>query len=139
MIASRRLAAIATPFLAVAASVHAKRSPVMSDVRVAAAAPVVDAPAGAVRGTAEGELHVFKGIPYAQPPVGSLRWRPPVPLARWKGVREAPEFGAACYQPPPRLSNIYVGKPMPKSEDCLTLNIWAPANARNAPVFFWIH
>jgi len=101
--------------------------------------PVVDAPAGAVRGTAEGDLHVFRGIPYAQPPVGSLRWRPPLPMARWKGVREATEFGAACYQPAPRLSNIYVGKPVPMSEDCLTLNIWAPADARRAPVFFWIY
>ena len=112
----------------------------MSDARVAVAAdPVIDAPAGAVRGTVEGDLHVFRGIPFAQPPVGALRWRPPVPLARWKGVREASQFGAACYQPPPRLSNIYVGKPIPMSEDCLTLNIWAPASARKAPVFFWIY
>ena len=140
MIATWRLAAIATPLLlALTASVDARRSPANSDARVAAADPVVDAPAGAVRGTAEGTLHVFRGIPFAQPPVGSLRWRPPVPLARWKGVREATEFGAACHQPPPRLSNIYVGKPMPKSEDCLTLNIWAPADAKKAPVFFWIY
>ena len=124
--------AIATSLLALTASVHLEPSPAMS-------APVVDAPAGAVRGTAEGDLHVFKGIPFAQPPVGSLRWRPPVPLARWKGVRNASEFGAACYQPPPRLSNIYVGKPVPMSEDCLTLNIWAPAKARKAPVFVWIY
>ncbi|HEX5075299.1 MAG TPA: carboxylesterase family protein [Gemmatimonadaceae bacterium] len=101
--------------------------------------PVVVAPAGAVRGTAEGDLHVFRGVPYAQPPVGPLRWRPPLPLARWDGVREATEFGAACYQPPPRLSSIYVPRPVPMSEDCLTLNIWAPATARNAPVFFWIY
>ena len=104
-----------------------------------AADPQVDAPAGVVRGTAEGALRVFRGIPYAQPPVGPLRWRPPVPLARWKGVRPATEFGAACHQPPPRLSNIYVGLPVPKSEDCLTLNIWTPANAKNAAVFFWIY
>jgi para-nitrobenzyl esterase len=110
----------------------------MSDAR-AAAGPEVDAPAGAVRGTAEGDLHVFRGIPYAQPPVGPLRWRPPLALARWKGVRQATEFGAACYQPPPRLSTIYVGRPMPLSEDCLTLNIWAPADARKAPVVFWIY
>jgi para-nitrobenzyl esterase len=105
----------------------------------AAPGPVVDAPAGAVRGTAEGDLHVFRGIPYAQPPVGSQRWRPPLPLARWHGVRETTEFAPACYQPPPRLSSIYVGKPVPMSEDCLTLNIWAPADARSAPVFFWIY
>ena len=101
--------------------------------------PEVDAPAGTVRGTVEGGLRVFKGIPFAEPPVGSLRWRPPVPLARWTGVRDATVFGAACYQPPPHLSNIYVGKPVPMSEDCLTLNVWAPAKATKAPVFFWIY
>jgi para-nitrobenzyl esterase len=82
---------------------------------------------------------VFKGIPYAQPPVGPLRWKAPLPLARWAGVREATEFGPACFQPPPRLSNIYAAKPMPLSEDCLTLNVWTPARARNAPVVFWIY
>jgi len=132
------LAAIAAACVALTASVHANPSPAMSDA-VAGPGPVVDAPAGAVRGTAEGDLHVFRGIAYAQPPVGSLRWQPPRPLARWKGVREAIEFGAACYQPAPRLSNIYVGKPMPMSEDCLTLNIWTPADARKAPVFVWIY
>jgi len=130
------------PFLTLALSgtMYANPSSVMFDARVAAAAdPVVDAPAGAVRGRAEGKLHIFRGIPFAQPPVGPLRWRAPAPLARWNGVREATEFGAACHQPPPRLSNIYVGKPMPMSEDCLTLNIWAPADTRNAPVFVWIY
>jgi len=110
----------------------------MSDAS-ATPGPVVDAPAGTSRGTAEGDLRVFRGIPYAQPPVGSLRWHAPLPLARWTGVREATEFGAACHQPAPRLSSIYVGKPMPMSEDCLTLNIWTPANARKAPVFVWIY
>ena len=57
--------------------------------------PQVNAPAGAVRGTTEGSVRVFKGIPFAQPPVGPLRWKPPVPLARWQGVRDATEFGAA--------------------------------------------
>ena len=140
MIALCRAAAIATPLLALTASIHATPSVAMSEPRVAAAAdPVVDAPAGAVRGTAEGNLRVFRGIPFAQPPIGPLRWRPPVPIERWKGVRDATEFGPACYQPPPRLSNIYVGNPMPMSEDCLTLNIWAPADVRKAPVFFWIY
>lgn len=133
MISTRRIAAIVLSLLAPMAFVDE-----MSDARVAAD-PVIDAPAGAVRGTAEGDLHVFRGIPYAQPPVGSLRWRAPVPLARWQGVRDATQFGPACHQPPPRLSNIYVGKPVPLSEDCLTLNIWMPVNARKAPVFFWIY
>ncbi len=101
--------------------------------------PVVKAPAGAVEGQTEGELRVFKGIPYALPPVGSRRWRPPSPMPRWAGVRKATEFGAACFQPKPQLSTIYAEDPMPMSEDCLTLNIWAPRNAHDAPVFFWIH
>ncbi len=101
--------------------------------------PIVNAPAGAVEGLIEGNLSVFKGIPYALPPVGSRRWKPPSPMPRWAGVRKAANFGAACFQPRPQLSNIYASDPMPMSEDCLTLNIWAPTDARNAPVFFWIH
>ncbi|MEI9852404.1 MAG: carboxylesterase family protein [Sphingomonas sp.] len=104
-----------------------------------AADPVVTAPAGAVRGQAQGELRVFKGIPYALPPVQARRWRPPAPMPRWQGVRDATAFGPACVQPQSRLASIYSGDPLPVSEDCLTLNIWAPANARGAPVFFWVH
>jgi para-nitrobenzyl esterase len=138
MIALRQLTAIAGVGVALASCVNVKQNPPMSNALIASA-PQVDAPAGAVRGTTDGEMRVFRGIPYAQPPVGPLRWKPPLPLARWKGVRDAIEFGAGCHQPPPRLSNIYVAKPIPLSEDCLTLNIWTPANARNAPVFFWIY
>ncbi len=101
--------------------------------------PIVNAPAGKVEGRAEGELRVFKGIPYALPPVGQARWRPPSQMPRWEGVRKATEYGAACLQPKPALSNIYTRNPMPMSEDCLTLNIWTPIHADNAPVFFWIH
>ena len=100
---------------------------------------LVHAPAGEVQGLIEGKLRVFKGIPYVLPPVGSARWRPPSPMPGWKGVRKATEFGPACLQPKPQLSNIYTRDPMPMSEDCLTLNIWAPLDARNAPVFFWIY
>jgi para-nitrobenzyl esterase len=102
-------------------------------------APTVRSPAGAVRGTSEGALNIFKGIPFAEPPVGALRWKPPVPKAKWLGVRDATEFGPACWQPVSKLNNIYAGETFPMSEDCLTLNIWAPAKARKAPVFFWIY
>ena len=129
---------LAAACIALTTSVNATPNTPMSDP-TAAPGPQVDAPAGSVRGTTDGDVRVFKGIPYAQPPVGPLRWKPPVPLARWSGVREATEFGAACHQPPPRLSTIYTPRPMPLSEDCLTLNVWTPANARNAPVFFWIY
>ena len=98
-----------------------------------AQAPVVNAPAGWLRGAA-GEVRIFRGVPYARAPVGALRWRPPAPIPRWRGVRDAGEFGAACPQPP---SPFYTHASM--SEDCLFLNIWAPANTRNAPVIVWIH
>jgi para-nitrobenzyl esterase len=106
----------------------------------AMAQPVVDAPSGSVQGKAEGDIRVFKGIPYAQPPVKALRWRPPVALPRWNGVKTTTEFGPACIQPTVKTPNLYSPDvPLPSSEDCLTLNIWAPANAKKAPVFFWIH
>lgn len=104
-----------------------------------AAAQVVNAPAGAVRGTTAGDIRLFKGIPYAKPPIGELRWRPPVPLERWGGERSATEFGPACVQPSGGPPNIYNGVTLPMSEDCLSLNIWTPAEARNAPVMVWIH
>ncbi len=100
---------------------------------------IVDSPAGEVEGLIEGKVRAFKGIPYVLPPVGPARWKPPIPMPRWKGVRKAVEFGAACLQPEPELSNIYTRDPMPMSEDCLTLNIWTPINAHNAPVLFWIY
>jgi para-nitrobenzyl esterase len=104
-----------------------------------AAAPVVDAPAGSVEGKAVGKVRVFKGIPFAQPPVGSLRWKPPVALPAWQGVRKAQSFGAACIQPRPTAIGIYTNPPAKVSEDCLTLNIWAPEAAKGVPVIVWIH
>jgi len=107
---------------------------------LAQSGPMVDAPSGAVQGSAEGDLNIFKGIPYAVPPVGGMRWRPPAPLPRWKAVRSATQFGPACVQPQGKTPSVYSpAAPLPVSEDCLTLNIWAPKNAKNAPVFFWIH
>jgi len=102
-------------------------------------APLVAAPAGTLRGVAVGNIHIFKGISYALPPTGPMRWKPPAPAASWKNAREATEFGFVCVQPQPQPGSIYAWDPRPMSEDCLSLNIWAPAGARNAPVFFWIH
>ena len=102
-------------------------------------APTVDAPAGAMRGSADGDIRVFKGIPYAAPPVQGRRWQPPAPLPRWQGVRPASDFGPACIQPQSKAVSVYSGEPFPTSEDCLTLNIWTPAHAARAPVFVWIH
>jgi len=102
-------------------------------------APVVRAPAGSVRGEAADGVNIFRGIPYARPPVGELRWRPPLQHPRWRDVRDATAFGPACVQPTARGTSIYAGELGPMSEDCLSLNIWAPANAHNAPVMVWIH
>ncbi len=130
------LAASAVACLILPASSPAQRSPAMP----ASSDAVVNSPAGQVKGATEGDLRVFKGIPFARPPIGPRRWQPPQALPRWEGVREATAFGPACFQPETRLNNIYApAAPMPMSEDCLTLNIWAPADARNAPVFFWIY
>jgi para-nitrobenzyl esterase len=104
----------------------------------AANAPVVDSPAGKVMGSSEGQAKVFRAIPYAVPPLGERRWRPPVPMKRWKGVRATQTMGVACMQPPMAAGPYDRGK-VPMSEDCLTLDITAPANARKAPVMVWIH
>jgi para-nitrobenzyl esterase len=110
-----------------------------ADTSPAKPSSIVKSPAGEVEGAAEGKVRVFKGIPFALPPVGPARWKPPVPMPAWKGVRKATEFGPVCLQTSPKLSNIYTRDPVPMSEDCLTLNIWAPSDARKAPVFFWIY
>lgn len=103
--------------------------------------PVVEAEAGAVRGIWDEEIAVFRGIPYAEAPVGELRWKPPMAKAHWEGVRDATEFGPPCFQPEarPTANNIYAEELGAMSEDCLTLNVWAPDDATNAPVFVWIH
>ena len=101
------------------------------------AAPEAQVDGGTVQGSVAGDVAVFRGIPYAAPPVGALRWRPPAAVAAWRGVRSARAFGPACPQPPIPAP---VGVEGPTSEDCLTLNIWAPAGAaRQLPVMVWIH
>jgi para-nitrobenzyl esterase len=105
----------------------------------AADQPVVQAPAGALRGVEQDGLKVFKGVPYAAAPVGALRWKPPVAAPTWSGVRDALDFGAACHQPKPRPGGIYSSPLKAMSEDCLSLNIWAPEKIKKAPVLVWIH
>ncbi|MEQ8260030.1 MAG: carboxylesterase family protein [Alcanivorax sp.] len=101
--------------------------------------PRVTVAQGRLAGTYAGGLSVFKGIPYAAPPVGDLRWRPPVPPAPWAGVRDAKAFGASCMQPDLAATSLYYD-PLPEtSEDCLTLNVWAPSDADDLPVIVWIH
>ena len=101
--------------------------------------PVVQAPVGSVEGQAEGALNVFKGLAYAQAPTGAGRWAPPRPVQSWLGVRKATAFGPACFQPSGGGKSVYTDPPGRMSEDCLSLNIWAPNHARGAPVLVWIH
>jgi para-nitrobenzyl esterase len=92
---------------------------------------------GALKGVVNDGVVAFKGIPYAAPPLGDLRWRAPRPPASWTGVRDAANFGASCLQ-----AQMYIDLGVgPTSEDCLTLNVWAPANpaAKKLPVMVWIH
>lgn len=91
---------------------------------------------GTVRGVeiADGVIG-WRGIPYAQPPVGELRLRPPLPPQPWQGVRDAAEYGCRALQPPERFPEP--GPPF--DEDCLYLNVTAPAGAADNPVLFWVH
>ena len=102
--------------------------------------PRVEAPAGTVLGLRDGDVDVFRGIPYAAPPVGQLRWREPQPAERWSGPRDAGQRGASCMQQP-GASLEGGGDPSPLSEDCLTLNVWTPGAdpAAKRPVMVWIH
>jgi para-nitrobenzyl esterase len=92
---------------------------------------VVMVDGGSVGGVTGGGVISWKGIPYAAPPIGDLRWRGPQPVEAWAGVKEANRFGPACLQ----TDNV------PKSEDCLTLNIWRPTKdlPKPFPVMVWIH
>ena len=106
----------------------------------AGANPIVRIDDGLVRGTTAGTVDEFLGIPYAAPPTGNLRWRPPARPASWEGVRDATQFGPSC--PQLTAKNPYL-PPGSISEDCLYLNVYAPtsrsSNEGGRPVLVWIH
>ncbi len=89
--------------------------------------------------SADGQVRAFLGIPYAAPPVGELRWKPPQPAANWHGERMATSFGSRCMQPTIYADMVF--RDPGQSEDCLTLNVWTPASDKHAklPVMVWIY
>jgi para-nitrobenzyl esterase len=107
--------------------------------------PAVAIDAGKVRGHlvgADKDIVAYKGIPYAKPPVGDLRWREPQPPEKWEGVRDCFQFGNACLQRGDAMINVIPQLRLNanQSEDCLYLNVWGPAKSgAKLPVLVWIH
>ena len=106
--------------------------------------PTVETLAGVVEGSyvdASRDVLVFRGVPFAEPPVGDLRLRPPAPAEAWEGVRSAKQFSLPCWQPNRPETSIYSRGEMERSEDCLYLNLWTPAQNREErlPVMVWFH
>jgi para-nitrobenzyl esterase len=88
----------------------------------------------------QGKVNAYLGLPYAAPPVGDLRWKAPEPPVKWEGVRDATQYGARCF--PKQVFSDMSFQDKGPSEDCLYLNVFAPANAKakdKLPVMFWIH
>src|SRR5690242_10614928 len=119
---------------------HAVFTLMLLAVAICSAADQVRTQSGVVEGgrTVDG-VRAFKGIPFAAPPVGNLRWRPPQAAQSWTGVRKATQFGARCMQG--RIYEDMVFRDSGPSEDCLYLNVWTPATSADArlPVMVWIY
>lgn len=116
-----------------------RANPVTPDIPVL---PVVRTPYGAVRGRWERGTAVFRGIPYAAPPFGPRRFRPPVPPDPWEGVRDAGAFGPTAPKPPySEAFARYLADPVIVGDDCLNLNVWTPDPSPSArlPVLVWLH
>jgi para-nitrobenzyl esterase len=106
---------------------------------VAKPTPIIKIEGGSVRGEAREGIVAYKGIPFAAPPVGDLRWRAPQPVKKWKGVRDTTQYGPDCAQLPFASDAAPLGTP--PAEDCLVMNIWRPENSgtKKLPVLFWIY
>ncbi|WP_277315285.1 carboxylesterase family protein [Sphingomonas sp. AOB5] len=107
-------------------------------VHAADAAPLVTLTQGRLAGVGSNGVERFLDIPFAEAPVGNLRWRAPRPPRGWAGIRDASKLGPACPQPV-RPAIVAGGIADHQSEDCLQLNVWRPAGARKLPVMLWLH
>lgn len=101
-----------------------------------AADPKAKVESGVLVGKEESGVNIFRGVPYAKPPIGELRWAPPQRAAAWTGERQALTTGSPCMQPQRPQAPSGPGTP---SEDCLYVNVFAPKDAKGAPVMVWIH
>ena len=101
---------------------------------------LIETKSGKIKGSYQDGLYIFKGIPYAAPPVGEFRWLPPQPVKPWKGVRQAQTFGPIAPQNGALSLAPEYQVEEPQSEDCLYLNVWSPgADGSRRPVLVWIH
>src|SRR5262249_27875317 len=95
---------------------------------------------GLISGSITDSVRSYKGLPFAAPPVGDLRWKAPPPVVPCEGGRKCDDFGPTCPQAPRDPSSIYYTPPREQSEDCLYLNVWTAAKAgEKRPVMVWIH
>lgn len=100
----------------------------------------VETQQGTLSGVVDGDIHLWRGIPYAAAPVGALRWRAPQPVTPWGGVRQATHFPASSWQNSEYCVALGGGDPGHFSEDCLYLNVWSPAERpASLPVMVWLH
>src|SRR5262245_26592327 len=130
MVAMLAVGLLASPGWAQLAGNPTGRGPAAQLPTPTGKAAVVKVPGGQIEGVVFGDVAVYGGVPYAAAPVGDLRWRAPQPVPAWKGVRDASTFGKSCTAPPNG------------SEDCLFLNVYAPAGAKpdaKLPVMVWVH
>ncbi|MFI8319712.1 carboxylesterase/lipase family protein [Kosakonia cowanii] len=105
-----------------------------------ASTPIVNTRQGSVMGCREEGIDVWRGIPFAAPPTGDLRWRAPQPVECWQGVRDATRFSASSWQNKEFCRLLGGGDPGTFSEDCLYLNVWSPrSSAQKKPVMVWLH
>jgi para-nitrobenzyl esterase len=138
--------------LFVAVAVAALSGRAEEPTTAASPGPLVEIADGKLRGLQSGPVVVFKGIPFARPPIGELRWREPQPVVPWPGVREATRPGSRCTQSPAGLDDFlgplaeaygarFMREPVQSSEDCLYLNVWTSTTTPRSlePVMVWLH